>query len=240
MPTVTVYFGGICTFFLSQHHSELNGFCRAVLVNAAGGRIVAGHDIPAHVAEVQIGDGERVTVHGVRMRLLTSSDDPVHHREFDEFCPDLTLMVAAQGSALSDPSPEVVFDGDPAAASLYFDFKSGTLEAGKNHLHAVVTRLVMKGDQVALETVAFNGAPEPPPFPPRIVFDKDTTILVSNDDLIENTSMFDFYLHYLTAKHVPFNPPIPDEACRRRLPVIPHLPHRYGAIGAGCSNSTYP
>jgi hypothetical protein len=239
MPTVTVHFGGICTFFMADHHVELNGFCRAVLVNASEGRRVAGHDIPPHVAEVQIGGGQRVPVHGLHMRLLTSSGELPLLTAFAGKCPDLTLLVRQQDEALSLPSHKVVFAGDPREAALYFDFKGGALEAGVNEKGAVVTTLVMQGDEVVLETDAFAGGAEPA-FPARTVFHEDTIIWVSNDDAIETTSEYDFYLHYLTAEQVPSDPPIPAEPLRHALPIIRFLPHWFGAIGAGCSNSTYP
>jgi len=240
MPTVTVHFGGICTFFMAGQHAELDGFCRVVLVNAAEGRTVAGHDIPPHVAMVQIGNGQPITVHGLHMRLTSSGELPLL-TEFAERCPNLTLLVGEQNSVpLAPPSQEVVFAGDPEQAALYFDFKGGTLHPAINEQGAVVTMLVMQGDEVVLETVAFRGGAEPPAFPSRTIFTEDTTIWVSNDDAIEQTSELDFCLHYLTAEQVPSDPPIPSETLRKRLPIIPRLPHWFGAIGAGCSNSTYP
>ena len=240
MSAVTVRFGGICTFFLSQHPA-LDGFCRAVLVNAANGRTVAGQSIPPHIAKVQIGDGERVTVQGLHMRLVASSNDSLDLTDFVDRSPNLTVLMGQQRNALLGPPSGFAFDSDPAEAALYFDFKSGMLQAGRNERGAVVTTLTMEGDQVALETGAFGGGPVPAPFPSQTIFREDTTILISNDDEVANTSKYDFYLHYLTAEDVPNDPPIPDfRELRRRLPVIPHLPRWYGAIGAGCSNSTYP
>jgi len=245
MPTVTVYFGGICTFFMSDRHDELDGFCRVVLVNAADGRTVAGHDIPPHEAVVRIGDGQPVTMRGLHMRLLSSNAQSLLRTAFTGSCPDLTHLVFEQGAELSRPSHPVVFTGDPAEAALFFDFKGGTLAAGRNDHGAVITTLVLQSDDVALETVPFVGG-GPLEFPSQMVFLEDTTILVSNDDAIETTSKYDFYLHYLTAELVPPNPPIPPDPpspiawLRNRLPVIPHLPHWFGSIGAGCSNSTYP
>jgi hypothetical protein len=240
MPTVTVHFGGICTFFIPNRHPELEGFCRVVLVNAAHGRRVAGRYIPPHIAKVQIGDGEPVTVHGLHMRLFTPSGDSPLLTEFADTCPNLTDLVGEHDSAFSTPSQEVVFAGDPNKAALYFDFKGGTLTPARNEQDAVVTTLVLQSDEVTLETVAFGGVALPPSLAGR-VFDVDTTIWVSNDDEIEFTSPYDFYLHYLTAGVVPADPPIPSmETLHNRLSVIAHLPHWFGAIGAGCSNSTYP
>ncbi|MEA2490854.1 MAG: hypothetical protein QOH21_2646 [Acidobacteriota bacterium] len=240
MPTVTVHFGGICTFFMPNRHPELEGFCRVVLVNAAKGRTVAGQDIPPHIAKVQIGDGEPVTVHGLHMRLITPSADSPLLTEFAEACPNLTALVGEQNFAFSTPSQEVVFGGDPAEAALYFDFNGGTLTPAQNEQDAVVTTLVLQSDEVTLETVAFGGVELPPSLAGR-VFDVDTTIWVSNDDEIAVTSPYDFYLHYLTAGVVPDDPPIPRmETLHKRLDVIAYLPHWFGAIGAGCSNSTYP
>jgi hypothetical protein len=235
MPTVTVYFGGICTFFSPDAHAELDGFWRVVLVNAANGRVVAGRPIPPHHAEVQIGDNVLLPAHGQHMRLTSHGSACPAPEEFARSCPDLTTLLQEQGRLLSSPSRKVVFDGDPNEAALYFDFDGGMLEAGTNDLGAVVSRLVLRGD-VVLDTLPFGGGGEPV----RMVFQEDTTILVSNDDTIEDTSEFDFYLHYLTAESVPSDPPIPAEPHRRRLPVLPHLPHWFGSIGAGCSNSTYP
>jgi hypothetical protein len=240
MPTVTVHFGGICTFFMADQHAELDGFCRVVLVNAGEGRTVAGHDIPAHVAVVQIGDDPPVPVLGLHMNLHTPSVDSPLLTLFADTCPNLTGLVSDQNSAvLSEPSQEVVFGGDPEQAALYFDFKGGTLQPNLNELGAVVTTLVMQGDHVVLETKAFPGGAEPPASLAGRVFDVDTTIWVSNDDATEHTSKYDFYLHYLTAQQVPADPPIPKEPLPN-LPFVGRLPHWFGAIGAGCSNSTYP
>lgn len=248
MPTVTVFFGGICTFFMSHHHKKLDGFCRVVLVNAAHGREIDGEVILPHNAMVQIGDSEAVPVDGVHMRLLSSNDESVRTTEFTGRCPDLTRLVLTQDHALlSRPSEKVVFAGDPAAASLYFDFKGGTLEASTNQHGAVITTLIVQGDEVWLESGPFGSEPSS-----RTDFPEDTTIVVSNDDLVETTSKFDFYLHYLTAERVPHPPPIPRDppiplappsasvSLRDGLSRIPHFPRWFGSIGAGCSNSTYP
>jgi hypothetical protein len=155
--------------------------------------------------------------------------------------PNLKDLVEQDGGAiLSPPSDHVVFGSDPQKASLYFDFRSGALTTVTNKSGAVISKLVVQGTEVMLETTAFGAGPLPPGWPPQRYFHEDTTIVVMNEDATEAASDYDFLLHYLTAEHMPLSPPIPGAQDPGPIAVTEHLPPSLQAIGAGCSNSNYP
>jgi hypothetical protein len=241
MASVTVYFGGICTFF-TKPRPELHGDCRAVLVNASEKKHIDGKTIAEHHARVKIIDGEQIVdiePQGLHMRLVPATVSPLDLDQFNSGAFNLTKILWEQSQEhLSEPSRPVVFDGNPDAALLYFDFSSGVLEVRVNEKEATVA--VLRSPAATLHSAPFEGRTLPLGLPAEWVLSDGAEIHVTNDDDIKAAAEHDFLLHYLTAARLPDHPAVPPGEERSRVRRAHDLPGPLNAIGSGCSNSNYP
>lgn len=192
-----------------------------MLVHGEHGRVVAGKQIPAHVATLDVGDGvtPASTLQGAHLQIANAVPGRI--------CYDASYLnvpgLRTHNADLAPLKRDVVAGTDAAA---HFDVTSGTFASEPIHHGAWRSMLTVQttGEPV-LAITPFDGSPQQ-----TLQLRSGSTIIVANTgDKSLRESEFDFYLHYLVTEKVPPRPyyPPPNETGNDLL-------------GPGCSNSNYP
>jgi hypothetical protein len=222
MGEITIHFDGICTQ-ISQLPPDFGiaAAHRVVLVHGEHGHLVAGKQIPPHVATLDVGDGVTPVSHleGAHLRIANAVPGRI--------CYDASYLnvpgLRTHNSDLAPLKRDVVAGTDAAA---HFDVTSGTFASEPIHHGAWRSMLtVQTTDEPTLVITPFAGGPQQ-----TLHLRSGSTIIVANTgNKLVPESEFDFYLHYLVTEKVPTHPyfPPPDGG-------------RNDLLGPGCSNSNYP
>lgn len=228
MPTVEIYFVGVCT------HLRGNGNHRVALVNGWHPDPIKGQEIDPHEAWLVYGPGEwdRVPLGGVSITLNAKEADPTYDPTFDS-------CIERAGDYASDLKPvnEEALHRLHTVAAL-FEHRGGRYYGG----------VIPKGPSLAKLEVVTEDLPvlTLTPFPGLESQIRQVTIGFQGDAVVQIQNLgkdpmddhdHDFLLHYRIGTDLPSQVDWPrvSKPCE---PLFPPYPHN--TAGPGCANSTYP